>query len=284
MPTDLDTALARSFLTLAETRSFTRTADAVGRTQSAVSAQLRRLEEIVGARLFERTTRSVTLTADGERMVVHARAFLGASDALLARFREAEVEGEVRFGSPEDFASAYLADILAAFAKAHPKVRLHVRCDLTLHLLEQFADGALDVAIIKQDPRDTMRGARPLKTERLAWVGPPDAVRAFPPADLLPLVLAPSPCVYRSRATAALDRAGVPWSVVFASPSEAGQIAAVRAGLGHAVLPESRVPPDLQALVEGWPELRPATLCLLESPRADPAARALGRFIAEALA
>jgi DNA-binding transcriptional LysR family regulator len=274
----LDLPLLLTFLDLAETGSFTRTAARVGRTQSAVSAQLRRLEELLAARLFDRTTRTVSLTAEGERLVPHARAVVEASAALFARFRDTQVEGDVRLGCPEDVAGADLPAILADFAAAHSRVRLHVRCDLTLHLVEQFEAGAFDLILIKQDPERVLPGARLLRQERLAWAGPPGLAGA-PPGGMVPLVLAPAPCVYRARALDALAAAGRSGDIVYASPSEAGQVAAVRAGLGMTVLPHRRVPPDLAIAGEGWPPLRGAAICLLSVSRLTGAVEAFARFV-----
>ncbi|MCA3256156.1 MAG: LysR family transcriptional regulator, partial [Alphaproteobacteria bacterium] len=273
----LDLPLLQTFLDLAETGSFTATATRVRRTQSAVSAQVRRLEEMLGARLFDRTTRRVALTADGERLVPHAQAVVEAAAALVARFQDGEVEGDVRVGCPEDVAGADLPDILADFAAAHPRVRLHVRCDLTLHLVEQFEAGAFDLILIKQDPQRVMPGGKLLRREPLAWVGPA-RLAATPPAGTVPLVLAPAPCVYRARALEALAAAGHAGDVVYASPSEAGQIAAVRAGLGVTVLPRRRVPSDLAIAAASWPPLPEAAICLLAPPRRTGAVEAFSRY------
>jgi DNA-binding transcriptional LysR family regulator len=149
---DVDTSLLRTFVVLAETGSFSRTGGRIGRSQSAVSGQIRKLEEMFGRQLLDRDTRNVRLTAEGERLLVHARAMVAQADAMLARFRAPEIAGEVRFGSPEDFASAYLPDILGVFAVAHPAVELHVTCQLTLPLVEEFEAGGQDLIIVKQDP------------------------------------------------------------------------------------------------------------------------------------
>ncbi|MCS6986025.1 MAG: LysR family transcriptional regulator [Sphingomonadaceae bacterium] len=273
----LDLATLRTFLELAQTGSFSRTATRVHRTQSAVSAQIRRLEELLGVRLFARTTRRVALTPEGERLLPHARAVVEAAAALLARFRDGEVEGDVRLGCPEDVAGEDLPAILAHFVAAHPRVRLHVRCDLTLHLVEQFEAGAFDLVLIKLDPQQVLPGARLLRPEPLAWVGATPS--PAPPEDQpVPLVLAPAPCVYRARAVEALAAAGCWPDVVYASPSEAGQIAAVRAGLGVTVLPRRRVPADLAILGPGWPALRPAAIGLLATARPTAAIEAFARF------
>jgi DNA-binding transcriptional LysR family regulator len=274
----LDVPLLVTFLDLAETGNFTRTAARVHRTQSAVSAQLRRLEELLGARLFERTTRTVVLTAAGERLIPHARTVVEATAALLARFHDADVAGDVRLGCPEDVAGADLPAILADFVAAFPRVRLHVRCDLTLHLVEQFEAGAFDLILIKQDPERLLPGARLLRHEPLSWVGTRAQAARPPQAGPVPLVLAPAPCVYRARALEALSAAGKAGDVVYASTSEAGHVAAVRAGLGITVLPQRRVPADLVPLAAGWPAMRGAAICLLALARPTGAVEAFARF------
>ena len=288
---DIDTALLRTFLSLAATASFSRTAERVGRSQSAVSDQIQRLEALLGARLFDRDRRHVALTPAGEALLGPARQMIGQAEAMLARFRAPDLAGEVRFGSPEDFATHYLPEILADFAAAHPRVFLSVTCDLTLTLIGALEAGGLDLAIIKQDPRALHPGARPLWREELVWVGGPRCDRRlafaaaaglFPHGDAaLPLVLAPPPCVYRQRATGALDAAGIPWTVAYASPSLAGAAAAVKAGLGLTVLPRTMVPAGLVSFEprQGWPALPDAEICLLGA--GGPAVTALAGFIEE---
>ncbi|MFN8831335.1 MAG: LysR family transcriptional regulator [Labrys sp. (in: a-proteobacteria)] len=286
---DVDTALLRTFVGLAATGSFSRTGLRVGRSQSAVSGQIKKLEAIVGRTLLDRDTRNVRLTADGAAMLVHARQMIRLADAMIERFRDADIEGRVRFGTPEDFASAYLPEILGAFAVAHDRVQLHVSCDLTLRLIAQFEAGEHDLVIIKQDPATPHKGARILWREQLVWVAPPDERSSFEALRTgfaargrpLPLVVAPSPCVYRSRAAVALDRRDIPWTAVYTSQSQAGTVAAVKAGLGYAVMPRAMVPADLAALDEahGWPTLSPAEICLLVGARPSPATAALARFI-----
>ncbi|MEY4873233.1 MAG: hypothetical protein RLZZ563_2563 [Pseudomonadota bacterium] len=283
---DVDTSLLRTFVVLAETGSFSRTGGRIGRSQSAVSGQIRKLEDMFGRQLLDRDTRNVRLTAEGERLLVHARAMVAQADAMLARFRAPEIAGEVRFGSPEDFASAYLPDILGVFAAAHPAVELHVTCQLTLPLVEEFEAGGQDLIIVKQDPARRYAGARALWQERLVWVAAPGLEPDFARAGAgrpLPLVLSPAPCVYRSRATGALDAAGVAWTGVFTSPSFAGCSAAVRAGLGYAVMPRAMVPSGLVVL-DGWPMLAEAEIALLGAGRLSAAAQALAAFIEERVA
>jgi DNA-binding transcriptional LysR family regulator len=278
MMQDVDLTLLRTFVTLADTASFSRTGDVIGRSQSAVSGQIRRLEEVLGRRLLERDTRNVRLSGAGERLLGPARAMLAQGEALLARFADEEIAGVVRFGSPEDFASAYLPDILGVFAAAHERVELHVACSLTLPLIAEFEAGAQDLIIIKQDPARRHAGAKALWREALVWVGAEARQCA---GCVVPLVLSPAPCVYRSRAVAALDAAGVAWTGVFTSPSFAGCTAAVRAGLGVAVMPRAMVPAGLVVQGADWPVLAEAEMSILCSPRPSRAVAALAAFIEE---
>jgi DNA-binding transcriptional LysR family regulator len=277
---DLDTALLRAFVALAETLSFSRTAERLGRSQSAVSVQIQKLEALLGCALFERDRRRVRLTPEGEALLGDARRILSLAEALLSRAGGPEVEGEIRFGSPEDFATRYLPEILAAFAAGHPRVRLHVNCDLTLKLVEGFGRGEYDLIVVKQDPAEPYPGSRRLWRENPVWVAPSHTP---PGSGRLPLVLSPAPCVYRRRAVSALDAAGQPWSIAYTSPSYAGTVAAVRAGLGVTVLPRTMVPDRLEVLdgAAGFPPLPEVEIALLAAPRPSPAVAALADFIGE---
>ena len=292
---DIDIRLLRTFLILAENESFTKTAERIGRSQSAASMQIAKLEEILDTQLFIRDKRNVTLSTDGEKLIGYARQIVDLSDELVHRFNEPDIRGEVRFGSPEDFTTEYLPDILAGFKGAYPRVNLDVSCELTLKLIEGVENGRYDLIVIKQKPDDVYPGAVPMWREQVVWVGPKEmaANRRFNTfinqrGDYpLPLVLSPSPCVYRARATSALDDKGLPWQVGYTSPSFSGVTAAVKAGLGLTVLPQKMVPDDLIPLKtdDGWPPLAEAEICLLARPDTarDPVIHALSKFIRERL-
>jgi DNA-binding transcriptional LysR family regulator len=286
---DLDICLLRTFLTLVETKNFTRTAKKIGRTQSATSMQIARLEEILGCRLFVRDKRNIHPTPDGEKLLGYARQLVELNDAMIHRFREPDVKGSVRFGSPEDFATFYLPGILAQFTQHHPLVGLNVQCDLTLSLIRDFDKNKYDLIIIKQEPGHLHPGAQPLWRERLVWAGGNRAEKSTRFSTLirsrgtLPLVLSPPPCVYRQRALDALDHAGVRWKTTYTSPSIAGTTAAVKAGLGYTILPRNMLPTDLVPLEteHGWPKLHDAEMCLLSRPDGNSATKALAEFIRE---
>lgn len=252
---------------------FTRAADRLALTQSAVSLQLKRLEAGLGARLMERDARRIRLTDSGETVLPLARRLLALNDDIIAGVVEDSVEGEVRFGAPEDFATVHLPDILGRFAKAHPRVQLNVTCDLTLNLLDGLSRGALDLCLIKRAPLGPDLGVRVWR-EPLVWVAGPES----PAQDggAAPLMLAPAPCVYRSRAIEALESIGRPWRMAYTSPSLAGQYAALRAGLGISVLPREMAPRDLRILTEadGLPRLNDAEVALYR--RREATGRAIG--------
>ena len=268
---NLELNLVRSFVAIAEVRSFTRAGERLGRSQSAISLQIRRLEDQIGCRLLSRDPRHVVLTAGGEAFLPQARRLLRLNDEILAGLTGGDVAGEVRLGAPEDFATVHLPDILGQFTRANPKATLAVTCDLTLNLLEQLRDGALDLALVKREPLGPDVGTRVWR-EPLVWVGADASLTET--GDPLPLVVAPSPCVYRKRAITALERAGRAWRCAYTSPSLAGQQAALRAGLGITVLPSEMVPPDLMRLgpKHGLPELADTEIALMRAATAVPAA------------
>lgn len=275
-PFDLD--LLRTFVEIADNGSFTRAAERVGRTQSTVSLQIKKLEGGLGRRVFEREGGSTGgqrhLTTDGEILLNYARQVLHLCDEVSARIMEPEVEGLVRLGTPEDFATSHLPDILARFARAHPRVGLAVNCDFTVNLLSGFSRGEYDLVLFKREPQGRLgssgsggEGGIGVWREELVWTASPRLV--LDDAKPLPLVLAPAPDVYRRRAIAALDAAGRKWQVVFTSPSLAGLQAAVRAGLGLSVLPRGMVPAGTMVLAprdHRLPELPDTEIVLYRTP------------------
>ena len=267
---NLDLDLVRSFATIAALGSFTRAASRLGRQQSTISLQVQRLEETLGLKLLTRTPRSVALTSDGESFLQSARRILDLNDEIIARAQEPDMRGVVRLGTPEDFATRHLPDVLSRFAQAYPAVSLEVTCDLTLNLLKRFRAGDFDLALVKRERSLEMSGVRVWR-EPLVWAaGDRDFWLGSAP---LPLVVSPAPCVYRQRATDALDRAHRDWRVAYTCGSLAGSLAAVKAGLGVTVLPKGMVPSDLR-VIDGnpLPKLRDTEVALLQGEALSPAA------------
>lgn len=279
---NLDLDLLRAFATVAETGNMTSAGERLRRSQSAVSLQIKRLEDQLELRLFDRSPRRVRLTAAGERLLTHAGAMLAMNDAILDELAEPALEGAVRLGTPEDFATTHLPTVLARFAESHPRVHLEVACDLTLNLLDRFGAGEFDLVLVKREPSGGESGVRVWR-EPLVWAASP----RFDPAQAgqLPLVVSPSPCVYRARAIGALDRAGRPWRIAYTCGSLAGSQAAVRAGLGVTVLPRDMVPADLAAIDDPveLPDLHDTEIALLAARLLSAPAQRLRQHIVRAL-
>jgi DNA-binding transcriptional LysR family regulator len=280
---NLDLDLLRAFVAVAETKNFTRAGVRLGRTQSTISLQIKRLEEQLNAELFSRDPRKVVLTSQGEGLLVQARRMIRVNDEIIGEMFEHTLEGEVRFGAPEDFATTHLPGILGDYARAYPHVSLSVTCDLSLKLMEKMGHGELDLALIKREPMGAEFGA-PVWREHLVWVGAgEDVLRKSAP---IPLIAAPAPCVYRKRATAALDAAGIAWRIAYTSPSLAGQQAALRAGLGVTALPTEMVPEEMIIFDEdrGFPPLAEVEIALIRAGKTLPvAAERLATYVLSSL-
>ncbi len=259
--------LLRSFVAIAETGSFTAAAGRVARTQSAVSMQMKRLEEGLQRPLFERTGRSVGLTYDGERLLWHARRILRVHQEALAAFDDDALTGTVTLGTPDDYASALLPGILARFGESHPRVHVDLVCDSTRSLRERLAAGSVDLALLVP-PVGTSRGVV-VHRERAVWVtsAQHDAQDRVP----LPLALYHPGCPFRRWALDTLSTQGRAHRIAYTSVSFAGNLAAVRSGLAVGVVAESSLYPGLRRLSEdeGFPAL-PMFEVSLERSRERP--------------
>ena len=280
---NLPTDLLRTFLTVADLAGFTAAGAALGRSQPAVSLQVKRLEELVGVELFQRTQRGLTLTEAGRTLRGYAREMLSLNDEALARLAEPRVEGNVRLGMPYEFASSILPEILGRFAEVYPDVALEVSCQLSRDLRARFQSGELDLAFVARSAEEATAD-RPEWQEAVVWVGGPRlGVEQRSP---LPLVVAPEGCLYRERMTRALDSQCLPWRIVYTSPTLGGIRAGVVAGLGITALAQSTLPEGVRILGPGprLPALPPLAIDLLyETTRGGAAVRRLVEFMAERL-
>jgi DNA-binding transcriptional LysR family regulator len=268
---DLD--VLRSFVLGMELGSFAKAADRLGRSTSAVSAQLKKLEEQAGTPILRRQGRGMALTEAGETMLAYARRLLELNDEAAAALQGAELEGWIRLGLQEDFGEAVLPDVLGRFARAHPKVRIEARIARNVELLERVASGRLDLALAWDAGTSTPHAER-IGELPLRWIGPAGEVAWSPDSgEPLPLVSLDAPCLMRTAATAALDRAGIAWRIAFTSASLAGIWAAVAAGLGVALRTSAGLPPSVRALASGEAELpsMPSLGLCLHRAEAEPA-------------
>lgn len=274
---NLDLDLLRTFAAIAETGAFTAAAAKVLRSQSAVSLQMKRLEDMVGRTLIERGARTLVLTVDGEALLARAKDILRMNDEAVASLDAPEVKGMVTLGAPEDFATAHLPEVLAEFARAFAKVDLRVTCDLTLNLLQRFRTGEFDLVLVKREP-ETLRQAAAkgvrVWREPLVWIAASrDVVERAGP---LPLAVSPAPCVYRKRALETLKRSGRVHRVAYECAALSGTLAAVKAGLGVTVLPRGLAGHYLTVIDDGdtLPALADTEIAVLaKRPLSAPAAR-----------
>ncbi len=266
MPSNLDTDLLRAFVAVADARSFTRAGAALLRTQAAVSQQVRRLEEVVGTRVFERDTKSVRLTRDGELLLDYARRMLTLNDEALALMRRPPAVAAVRIGTPDDYATMLLPDVLARFAASDPEVPVEVVCDNSPDLTVEIAKGRYDLALVTR--HHGAGGGELVRREPVAWVAPPSG--AIEREDPLPLALFPKGCVVRDLAVDALERIGRGWRVAFISKSVVAVHGAVLGGLGVTVMEDCTVPPALRRLgpADGFPALPDIDIALHRAPGA----------------
>lgn len=244
---DLD--VMRSFAAGIELGSFARAADRLGRSTSAVSAQLKKLEEQAGTPLLRKSGRGMVLTEAGEVMLGYARRLLELNDEAASAVRGVQLEGRVRLGMQEDFGENLLPDVLGRFKRAHPRLRVDVHIARNTALLQSLSAGRLDLALAWETDLAAPH-AEHVYTLPMRWIAASDeqisSLRES--GEPMPLVVLDAPCLMRSAATSALDHAGVPWRIAFTSASLAGTWAAVKAGLGISVRTPLGLPPELRAL------------------------------------
>jgi DNA-binding transcriptional LysR family regulator len=260
----IDVDQLRTFIAIAETGSFTRAADVVHKTQSAVSMQMKRLEERLARPIFARDGRTSKLTEDGERLLDYARRIVKLNVEALNAFSDAELAGRVRLGVPDDYADRYLPEIMARFSRAYPAVEITVTCEPTTELVNLIAANDLDLAIITN--AQSNRPAETFRQEQLLWV----ASNRHPihRDEPLALALGRPTCGWRREAIECLEKIGRPYRVLYTSANAGAVAAAVLAGLAVSVFPESGLRPGMRVLTtaDGFPALPPCRIGLLRSP------------------
>ena len=263
MTTLLDLDQLRTFIAIAEAGSFTRAAETVFRTQSAVSMQMRRLEERVGKPLFVRDGRNSRLSEDGIKLLSYARKMLRLNDETLAVFDDEALTGHVRLGTPDDYADRFLPEILARFSRSNPQVEVTVVCAPTPRLVECLKGNELDLSIITYIPEKGP--AELIRREPLYWVT--SNRHCQHQEDVLPLALGRATCEWRKAAVESLEMIGRPHRVLYSSWNSTAVGATVLAGLAVSVLPESAIRPGMRILTEseGFPELPSCNIGLLRS-------------------
>lgn len=281
MPILLDPDHMRTLVAIAETGSFTRAADEVHKAQSAVSMQMRRLEDQIGRSLFERDGRLSRLTPDGQRLVEYARRLLRLNDEAVGSFRAPGLSGHIRLGTPDDYIANF-PQLLSRFSRLNPSIEVTVMCEPTSELLNRLREDDVDLAVITYTGQ--AQRARVFRRERLLWVT--SNRHAIHEEPIVPLALGRPDCSWRAAAVLALDGIGRRHRLVFTSWNAPIVGQAVLEGFAVAVLPESALQPGMRVLSaqEGFPDLPPVEIATVKSGNGrNPLADALEQHIVSAL-
>jgi DNA-binding transcriptional LysR family regulator len=267
----LELDVLRTFVAIAETGSFSAAAASVFRTPSAVSMQIKKLEETLGRPMFLRDARSVSLTADGEVLLGYARRLLAINRDAVSKFISPDISGIVRLGAPDDVGERVLPSILKRFARTHPDIAVDVVIDQSTNLRKRLAEQRLDLTLLTCQPNTVPEDSEVLLEEPLVWAGARGGSAHM--CRPLPVSLWEEGCAWRAGAVEGLDRIGLDYRVAYLSAHIAGQRAAIASDLAVAPLPKSFVGDDLMVLGEedGLPEIGTYSLAMLIRPNAEPA-------------
>lgn len=276
----LETDLMRSFAVISEFGSFSAAARRVNRTPSAISMQMKKLEDQLGRQLFVREGRKVRLTADGEMLLGYAHDMLRLNEAAVARFQVPALEGKVRFGAPDDFGTQYVPQILKRFAETHPMVEVQVVLATSSELLKRMDQGTLDLTLITSVPDGINDGiGEVLYVEKLVWVGLKGGTAHKRP--VVPLSFAERGCCWRESALERLVASGVDYRIAYVSDTSPGQQAAILADLAVAPMPVSMVTTQFEVLCSrmGLPDLPTYQINLVQPQEINAASRAFSQHV-----
>ncbi len=282
MMRNLDMALIRTFVGVAEKASMTAAANALHLTQGAVSQQVKRLEEALGSSLFERDRRGLRLTRAGEQLFGRAKRLLGLNDEIWAEMAGSVVAGQVRLGVPYDLVGTVLAPVLKAYANAYPQVEISLVCASSPELAAALAAGTIDLAVIEE--RVGPSAGECLAIDRLVWVGARGGVaRVKRP---LPVSMVADTCAFRPAVLSALDEHGLEWRTVFENGNIDATTATVRSDLAVTTWLASTVPGDLDILSDPALPALPNFAINLHLPGHDvgSAAQEFAQYIRDGLA
>lgn len=265
MTVRLDSDLLRTFLAVAETGNVTRAAARLGRTQSAISMQIKRLEDMVGETLFERGARGVKLTRRGGDLVTNARRVIDLLDETAMSMRGPHLDGPVRIGLPEEYGQPVLSRALGAFAKRHSQVEVTVRFGYSATQLAALAAGELDLAVVFEWQQPS--GAEVLTHEPTVWVT--STQHRLHDERPLPIAICGRDGWCRDHVLASLERRGIDYRLAYSSESTNGLILAVNAGLAVAPIARSNIPADCRELTEadGFGQIDSTRVVLHRNPR-----------------
>ena len=267
MHPEFDVDLLRTFVAVVDTGSFTKAAANVHRSQAAVSMQIKRLEQMLGATLFTRDTRNLALTRAGHALLEYARRLLDLHAEAWSAIARPEVSGRVVLGAPDDYVSSLLSPVLRRFSKRFPHVEIEIVCAQSTAIAPMLADNKIDLAFVTRDRK--LRGDY-VRSEPMVWVGLRDD-RSVLSASPLPVGLYEPGCVARVHTLNALNGAGIRFRAAYSSASMLGLVATVDAGIAISALVRCCVPQRLEVLGEahGLPEIEPLDIVVARSAKSD---------------
>jgi DNA-binding transcriptional LysR family regulator len=256
----------RSFCAIADCGSFTEAARRVNKTQSAVSMQIKRLEERLGQILLTRDGRSVALTTQGEALYTRALRMLRTNAEILDHFSKGDLSGTIRFGVPDDYAVRLLPVILSSFQRTHPRIVVDVSCMASEQLLEGMRAGRFDLIVFTQGTNQNF--GELFRTERMHWVASHGGQALA--SDPLPLACGPNCCIWRQEAVESLNRASRDYRIAYTSSNATAISSAVLSDLAVGFLPESALQPGMRFVPDdfGLPRLNDAQIALMRGSHA----------------
>lgn len=251
---NFQTDLLRTFVSVIDLGAYTKAGDALGRTQPAISLQMRRLEELVGAPLIRQVGRTLLLTSEGEMLLSYAREILRLNDEAASYFNRSKISGVLRVGLPNDYAVAFLQGVITEYTRQHPEISLELHCGWSAEILERLHADELDIVVAMANSEHTQYLSRSW-IERPIWAASDQG--EFDTTKGVPLAAHPEGCAYRARMIQALDAAQVRWRIAYTGPGIAGLQNAVVNGLGVSALTRYTMLPGMRALTEddGFPPL-----------------------------
>lgn len=282
MNQDLDISLLRTFVAIVDTGGLTSAGKKVGRTQPAITHQIKRLEGVVGRTLFGENRRQLVLTPDGEVLLEFARSMLRLNDEARGRFSTPGIAGHVTLGTPDLYAAYLLPEVLDNFSRSHPNVEIHLRCTRSVYLSAALEREEIDIALMTNQPG--FRRGELIRHEPVVWAASLNGTQEL--RRPLPLALLPQGSVYRQLAIDALNTAELPWTLRSICDSFAGLQAAVLSGIAVSVFPRCTITPNIRVLNkgDGLPELPSIEMVLHRKEQGiSEAAEQLARYIAREL-
>lgn len=275
--------LLRTFITLVETRSFTEAGERVGRSQSTVSLQIRKLVELCDAPLFSGSGKDIALTQTGRHLADFGRKIIDLNDECMRFIEGKSLAGKIRIGIPSDFAISFLPSTLGRFCADFPDVSLEVTCQMSASLQRQLGEGKLDIVVALDESR-TSNYLQAAWRDPMVWVGriSMQVYRMRP----LPLVFFTDECIYRSNVLRVLKESAIPYRIAFSSEDMAANQSAIEAGLGITALSLHSIPQTMHQLPEssGLPSLPSVSIGLFWNARGSTATiSALAEFLRQVL-